>query len=147
MTHDRYRNRPGPRPRPVVKRLGDWTTARRFDVRASRGLVVLDLLLPRSSPARSRSRSTSTTPPSSCSSPTAPTSTTTTCAASAAAGSRTGPARRPPAVAGSSSSARCATPRCGYTAAASRLYAARRSETDDRYAKPVARDVSIRPRP
>lgn len=30
----------------VVKKLGDWTTARRFDVRASRGLVVLDLLLP-----------------------------------------------------------------------------------------------------
>jgi hypothetical protein len=29
----------------VVKRLGDWTTARHFDVRASRGLVVLDLLL------------------------------------------------------------------------------------------------------
>jgi len=29
----------------VVKNLGDWTTARRFDVRASRGLVVLDLLL------------------------------------------------------------------------------------------------------
>src|SRR5262245_49469377 len=30
----------------VVKNLGDWTTARRFDVRASRGVVVLDLLLP-----------------------------------------------------------------------------------------------------
>jgi hypothetical protein len=30
----------------VVKQLGDWTTARRFDVRASRGIVVLDLLLP-----------------------------------------------------------------------------------------------------
>jgi hypothetical protein len=30
----------------VVKNLGDWTTARRFDVRASRGFVVLDLLLP-----------------------------------------------------------------------------------------------------
>lgn len=30
----------------VLKNLGDWTTARRFDVRASRGLVVLDLLLP-----------------------------------------------------------------------------------------------------
>jgi hypothetical protein len=30
-----------------VKRLGDWTTARRFDVRASRGVVVLDLMLPR----------------------------------------------------------------------------------------------------
>jgi hypothetical protein len=30
----------------VVKNLGDWTTARRFDVRASRGIVVLDLLLP-----------------------------------------------------------------------------------------------------
>ena len=28
-----------------VKRLGDWTTARRIDVRASRGLVVLDLML------------------------------------------------------------------------------------------------------
>ena len=30
----------------VVKQLGDWTTARRFDVRAARGMVVLDLLLP-----------------------------------------------------------------------------------------------------
>jgi hypothetical protein len=30
----------------VVKKLGNWTTARRFDVRASRGIVVLDLLLP-----------------------------------------------------------------------------------------------------
>jgi hypothetical protein len=29
-----------------VKRLGAWTAARRFDVRASRSLVVLDLLLP-----------------------------------------------------------------------------------------------------
>jgi hypothetical protein len=29
-----------------IKRLGRWTTARRFDVRASRGSVVLDLLLP-----------------------------------------------------------------------------------------------------
>ncbi len=33
-----------------VKSLGDWTTARRFDVRASRGLVVLDLMLPRIAP-------------------------------------------------------------------------------------------------
>ena len=33
-----------------IKRLGDWTTARRFDVRASRGLVVLDLMLPRIAP-------------------------------------------------------------------------------------------------
>jgi hypothetical protein len=30
----------------VVKKLGNWTTARRFDVRASRSIVVLDLLLP-----------------------------------------------------------------------------------------------------
>jgi hypothetical protein len=30
----------------AAKHLGDWTTARRFDVRATRGLVVLDLLLP-----------------------------------------------------------------------------------------------------
>ncbi len=30
-----------------VKCLGDWTTARRFDVRAARGLVVLDLALPK----------------------------------------------------------------------------------------------------
>jgi hypothetical protein len=30
----------------VVKKLGDWTTARRFDVRASQGIVVLDLLMP-----------------------------------------------------------------------------------------------------
>jgi len=29
-----------------VKKLGPWTTARRFDVRASRGSVVLDLLQP-----------------------------------------------------------------------------------------------------
>jgi hypothetical protein len=28
------------------RQLGKWTTARRFDVRASRGSVVLDLLLP-----------------------------------------------------------------------------------------------------
>jgi hypothetical protein len=34
----------------VVKRLGHWTTERRFDVRATRGLVVLDLLLPRLEP-------------------------------------------------------------------------------------------------
>ena len=33
-----------------AKYLGDWTTARRFDVRASRGLLVLDLLLPRIEP-------------------------------------------------------------------------------------------------
>jgi hypothetical protein len=31
----------------VVKKIGPWTTARRFDVRASSGVVVLDLLLPR----------------------------------------------------------------------------------------------------
>jgi hypothetical protein len=30
----------------VVKKLGTWTTARRFDVRAAGGVVVLDLLLP-----------------------------------------------------------------------------------------------------
>lgn len=30
----------------VVKRLGRWTTARRFDVKASNARVVLDLLLP-----------------------------------------------------------------------------------------------------
>lgn len=29
-----------------VRRLGAWTTARRFDIRASRGSVLLDLLLP-----------------------------------------------------------------------------------------------------
>ena len=34
----------------VIKRLGHWTTERRFDVRATRGLVVLDLLLPRLEP-------------------------------------------------------------------------------------------------
>jgi hypothetical protein len=33
--------------RTVEKRLGDWTTARQFDVRAASGAVVLDLLLPR----------------------------------------------------------------------------------------------------
>ena len=32
------------------KHLGDWTTARRFDVRASRSFVVLDLLLPEIEP-------------------------------------------------------------------------------------------------
>jgi hypothetical protein len=36
--------------RRVVKNLGDWTTARRFDVRATRGVVVLDLLLPELEP-------------------------------------------------------------------------------------------------
>lgn len=34
----------------VVKHFGDWTTSRRFDVRASRGIVVLDLLLPEIEP-------------------------------------------------------------------------------------------------
>jgi hypothetical protein len=34
----------------VVKNLGNWTTARRFDVRASRGVAVLDLLLPELEP-------------------------------------------------------------------------------------------------
>jgi hypothetical protein len=34
----------------VVKKLGNWTTDRRFEVRATRGLVVLDLLLPRLEP-------------------------------------------------------------------------------------------------
>jgi hypothetical protein len=33
-----------------IRRTGQWTTARRFDVRASRGSVVLDLLLPRIEP-------------------------------------------------------------------------------------------------
>ena len=33
-----------------IKRLGAWTTSRRFDVRASRGSVVLDLLLPEIEP-------------------------------------------------------------------------------------------------
>jgi hypothetical protein len=33
-----------------VKHLGPWTTARRFDVRASRSSVVLDLLLPELEP-------------------------------------------------------------------------------------------------
>jgi hypothetical protein len=33
-----------------VKYLGEWTTARRFDVRASRGLVVLDLVVPEIEP-------------------------------------------------------------------------------------------------
>lgn len=32
--------------RSVSKNFGAWTTSRHFDVRASRGLVVLDLLLP-----------------------------------------------------------------------------------------------------
>ncbi len=34
----------------AVKHVGDWTTAHRFDVRASRSLVVLDLLLPEIEP-------------------------------------------------------------------------------------------------
>jgi len=34
----------------IVKKLGDWTTARRIDVRSSRGFVVLDLLLPELEP-------------------------------------------------------------------------------------------------
>ena len=29
-----------------IKHVGDWTTARKFDVRASRSSIVLDLLLP-----------------------------------------------------------------------------------------------------
>jgi hypothetical protein len=33
-----------------VRRLGAWTSARRFDIRASRGSVVLDLLLPELEP-------------------------------------------------------------------------------------------------
>jgi hypothetical protein len=33
-----------------IRRLGAWTTARRFDVRAGRGSVVLDLLLPELEP-------------------------------------------------------------------------------------------------
>ena len=33
-----------------VRHLGAWTTSRRFDVRASRGSVVLDLLLPEIEP-------------------------------------------------------------------------------------------------
>ena len=33
-----------------VRRLGAWTTARRLDIRASRGSVVLDLLLPELEP-------------------------------------------------------------------------------------------------
>ena len=43
IVHVRANNR-------VVKNFGDWTTARHFDVRASRGLVVLDLLLPEIEP-------------------------------------------------------------------------------------------------
>jgi hypothetical protein len=33
-----------------VRRLGDWTSARHFDVRAGRGSVLLDLLLPQLAP-------------------------------------------------------------------------------------------------
>jgi hypothetical protein len=33
-----------------VRKLGAWTSARRFDIRASRGSVVLDLLLPELEP-------------------------------------------------------------------------------------------------
>ena len=34
----------------VVRKLGTWTTARRFDIAASRGFVVVDLLLPELEP-------------------------------------------------------------------------------------------------
>jgi hypothetical protein len=34
----------------VVKKFGNWTAARRFDVRAARGIVVLDLLTPKLEP-------------------------------------------------------------------------------------------------
>jgi len=34
----------------VIKKFGDWTTSRHFDVRASHGIVVLDLLLPEIEP-------------------------------------------------------------------------------------------------
>jgi len=33
-----------------IRKLGAWTTARRFEIRASRGSVVLDLLLPELEP-------------------------------------------------------------------------------------------------
>jgi hypothetical protein len=33
-----------------IRKLGAWTTARRFDIRASRGSVLLDLLLPELEP-------------------------------------------------------------------------------------------------
>jgi hypothetical protein len=33
-----------------IRRLGAWTSARRFDIRASRGSVLLDLLLPELDP-------------------------------------------------------------------------------------------------
>jgi len=33
-----------------IRRLGAWTSARRFDIRASRGSVLLDLLLPELEP-------------------------------------------------------------------------------------------------
>ncbi len=33
-----------------IRRLGSWTSARRFDVRASRGSILLDLLLPEIEP-------------------------------------------------------------------------------------------------
>jgi hypothetical protein len=33
-----------------IRKLGAWTTARRFDIRASRGSIVLDLLLPELEP-------------------------------------------------------------------------------------------------
>ena len=36
--------------RRAVKKVGEWTTRRQFDVAASRGNVVLDLLLPRIEP-------------------------------------------------------------------------------------------------
>jgi len=33
-----------------IRRIGPWTTARRFDIRASRGSVVLDLMMPEIEP-------------------------------------------------------------------------------------------------
>jgi hypothetical protein len=130
----------------VVKKLGDWTTARRFDVRASRGIVVLDLLLPELEPGEieitldidhatvkllvpgdaaiddDELRRVGRGPHK----------------------DWTGTAA--PAVAGSSSSAKCATPRCACTAEASpscRYWHPERHA--DRCAKPIAREASIPP--
>ena len=46
----------------VTKRLGNWTTADRFEVRSHRGHAVLDLRSPQIRPMRSASTSTSITP-------------------------------------------------------------------------------------
>ena len=102
----------------VVKKLGDWTTARRFDVRASHGMIVLDLVLPKLEPGEIEIALDLDHAVVKLLVPTGNTiDDELRCVGRGR--SRTGPARHLPAGLGSSSSARCATPRCGFTAEAS----------------------------